>query len=100
MNRKETAIISLKPFNNPRNRSERSPNVSTRTVFFAFRSDGSKKKPAFRTYFFPTFILYAQTEARVLFSRLSSQTEAGKNRFSELVSCHASLFGLKFWTFN
>ena len=30
----------------------------------------------------------------------SAQTEAGKKRFSELVSCHSFLFGFKFWSFN
>ena len=87
-------------YNNARKRSHRSPKSSMGIVFPAFCSDGSRKIPIIRTCFLPKFISEAQTVAHVLFFLLSALTEAGKNRFFELVSCHASLFMLKFWTLN
>ena len=39
MNREEMAIISLKPYNNPRNQSKRSLNRNTCTVFSVFYSE-------------------------------------------------------------
>ena len=89
--------ISLKPCNNPRNRSESSPNICTYIVFpfpsptfLTLSSFPLKEKPVFGAFFLTLSILFDTYPAYELKSW-------GKNH---AIESHASLFGLTFWTFN
>ena len=87
----KTAIISLKPNKNIRNRSERSRNRFTTCTVSLLSAYKKKEKTDFLNLLAP---------CRNLPCLFSSSLVWRKSHLKGWGKSHASLFGLKFWTFN